>query len=196
MTRLLFVDDHPLYRSGVQLTLARAMPQVRVDLAGSADEALAVLEQDADFDLCLTDFRLPGRDGLGLLAEVDRMWPAVAGGLLCADPTPDLVRRARGQGCVACLSKDRDMDALVAALADLFQGRMVFDGDEAPTTALTEKRRRLLELAAHGFSNKAIARELGCSVSTVKEHWTTIFERLAVANRAEAVSRAHQLRLI
>ncbi len=196
MTRLLFVDDHPLYRSGVQLTLARALPDLQVELAGSADEALAVLEADANFDLCLTDFRLPGRDGLGLLGEVGRLWPAVAGGLLCADPTPDLVRRARAQGCVACLSKDRDMAALVQGLSELFEGRMVFDGDTAPPASITERRRHLLQLASNGLSNKAIARELGCSVSTVKEHWTAIFDRLSVANRAEAVSRAHQLRLI
>lgn len=196
MTRLLFVDDHPLYRSGVQLTLTRAMPDIEVELAGSAEEALAVLGDDPSFDLCLADFRLPGRDGLSLLAELKRQWPTIARGLLCGEPTPDLAGRARAQGCVACLSKARDMDALIDALATVLHGGVVYDEEGPAAGVITDKRRHLLELAARGLSNKAIAREMGCSERTVKDHWTTIFERLSVANRAEAVSRAHQLRLL
>lgn len=196
MARLLFVDDHPLYRSGVQLTLARAMPDLMVELKSSSEEALSYLSAEPNVDLCLADFRLGGSDGLSLLDEVGRRWPTIARGLLCSDPTADLSRRARAIGCVACLSKARDMDALVDALANLFQGGAVFDGDEVPSAALSDKRRQVLELAARGKSNKAIARELGCTERTVKDHWARIFERLAVANRAEAISRAHELRLL
>lgn len=196
MTRLLFVDDHPLYRAGVRLAVAQAMPDVTVDLASTAEEALARLTHDPNIDLCLADFRLPVVDGLTLLAEVGRRWPTIARGLLCADPTADLVRRAETQGCIACLSKARDMDALVDALAQLFQGGAVFDSDGPPGPALSDKRRLVLELAARGASNKAIARELGCTERTVKDHWARIFERLAVANRTEAISRAHELRLL
>lgn len=196
MTRLLFVDDHPLYRSGVQLALARMMPDLAVDLAATADEALACLSREPNLDLCLSDYRLPGGNGLDLLAEAGRRWPTVARGLLCSDPTPDLARRAQALGCVACLSKARDMEALVDALAVLFQGGALFDGEGPAPTALSDKRRQVLELAARGQSNKAIARELGCTERTVKDHWARIFERLQVVNRAEAISRAHELRLL
>jgi DNA-binding NarL/FixJ family response regulator len=196
VARLLFVDDHPLYRSGVELTLARTMPDLDVTLASSAEEALARLAEDSNVDLCLADYRLPGQDGLSLLAEVGRQWPTIARGLLCSDPTADLARRAQALGCVACLSKARDMDALLEALANLFHGGAIFDGDGQPSSQLSDKRRQVLELAAGGKSNKAIARELGVTERTVKDHWARIFERLAVANRAEAISRAHQLRLL
>lgn len=196
MARLLFVDDHPLYRAGVESALRRALPDLAVDVAGSAEEALSCLTNEPGIDLCLADYRLPGADGLSLLAEVGVRWPTIARGLLCADPTPELARRAAALGCVACLSKARDMEPLVDALATLFQGGTVFDGDGPSAAALSDKRRLVLELAARGQSNKAIARELGVTERTVKDHWTRIFERLEVANRAEAINRAHQLRLL
>lgn len=196
MTRLLFVDDHPLYRAGVRLAIAQALPDVTVDLASTAEEALARLAAEPNVDLCLADYRLPGGDGLSLLAEVGRRWPTIARGLLCADPTADLARRAEALGCIACLSKARDMDRLVDALGQLFQGGAVFDSDGPAGPVLSDKRRLVLEMAARGASNKAIALELGCTERTVKDHWARIFERLAATNRAEAISRAHELRLL
>lgn len=198
MARLLFVDDHPLYRSGVERTLADAMPELDLVLAACADEALASLERCSDVDLCLTDLRLPGEDGLSLLQRVGARWPTVARGLLCGDPTPDVARRAKDLGCVACLSKARDLDALVDALATLFQGGTLFDTTPGLIAdgGLSDKRRVVLSLAARGWSNKQIARELGISERTVKDHWAHIFHRLTVGNRAEAVSRAHQMQLI
>lgn len=196
MARLLFVDDHPLYRSGVQLALVSAMADLTIDLAASADEALALLAADPNVDLCLSDYRLPETDGLALLTEIGRRWPTIARGLLCSDATADLARRAAAIGCVACLSKGRDMDGLCAALATLFQGGAVFDAEGPPASTLSDKRRLVLELAARGASNKMIARELGCTERTVKDHWARIFERLAVANRTEAINRAHELRLL
>ena len=196
MARLLFVDDHPLYRSGVQLALARAMPDLEVDLAASGEEALELLAIEPNVDLCLSDYRLPNTDGLTLLAEVGRRWPTIARGLLCSDATADLARRADAIGCVACLTKGRDMDALVDALNTLFQGGAVFDADGPAARALSDRRRLVLELAARGASNKVIARELGCTERTVKDHWARIFERLEVSNRAEAIGRAYDLRLL
>jgi DNA-binding NarL/FixJ family response regulator len=54
----------------------------------------------------------------------------------------------------------------------------------------------VLAFAARGLSNKEIARQLGITERTVKDHWSCIFEQMDVTNRAEAVSRAHELRLI
>lgn len=197
MSRLLFIDDHPLYRAGVGLALERSLPDLDVVLAGSAAEALQRLETGLDVDLCLTDLKLPGEDGLALLEGVRLRWPSVARGLLCAEPSPDVAQRARALGCVACLSKSRDMDELAAAVTLLFTGEEVFDVQKGtPVFELSERRRRVLEGAARGLSNKEIARELGISERTVKDHWAGIFGQLSVGNRVEAVSRAHQLRLI
>lgn len=196
MARLLFVDDHPLYRAGVRLSLERGLPEFQLNLATSAEEALALLETGLDIDLCLTDLKLPGRDGFWLLAQARQQWPTVARGVLCAEPAAETAKRARALGCMACLSKARDMDALVEAVCLLFAGESVFDVEGPPGPALSERRRRVLEMAAQGLSNKQIARELGITERTVKDHWSSIFGLLDVTSRVEAVSRAHQLRLL
>jgi DNA-binding NarL/FixJ family response regulator len=196
LPHLLFVDDHPLYRNGVQLSLLRAMPELTVDVASSAEQALDFLATHADLDLCLADVRLPGMDGLAFVEAVGIRWPTVARGLLCGEPTADIVRRARMIGCVACLSKARDIDMLIDALSELFQGGVVFDAIDAGGPCLPDKRRLVLGLGADGKSNKEIARALGITERTVKHHWAAIFHQLGAANRAEAINRAHQKRLI
>ena len=196
---LLFVDDHPLYREGLKRVVEEVLPDARVLVAASSATALASLADEPDTDLFLTDYRLPGEDGLALLEEVGRRHPTAARGLLCTDPTATLAERARELGCVACLSKDRNMEEIAAALGILFSGGTVFDGPEpngAEREHLSAKRIEILQLAADGQSNKEIARSLGIAERTVKDHWHYIFDRLRVGNRAEAISRAHRLNLL
>lgn len=194
---LLFVDDHPLYRDGVSRALAEAMPDLHVVLASSHDDALAQLAVHHDVDLCLADHRLVGADGLVLLEAIGTRYPTIARGLLCSSISSDLAARAKAIGCVACLSKSRDMDALADALALLFQGGSIFDlAEPIGKDLLSQRRQHLLQLAAQGRSNKEIARLMGITERTVKDHWGHIFAQLAVSNRAEAVSRAHQTGLI
>lgn len=196
---LLFVDDHPLYREGLKRVVEEVLPEARVLVTDTPAAALACLAAEPDVDLFLTDYRLPDQDGLSLVAEVGRRHPTAARGLLCADPTVSLVERARGLGCVACLSKDRNMEEIAEALSVLFAGGTVFDGaaaNGAEHDALSAKRIEILQLAADGQSNKEIARTLGIAERTVKDHWHYIFDRLQVGNRAEAISRAHRLNLL
>ena len=197
MPRLLFVDDHPLYRAGFELALARTMPTLDVVVAESAEAALAWLACDCEIDLCLADVRLPGRSGFEMLGDVGRRWPTIARAVLCSDPSPELAARARDMRLSACLSKTRDMHALAQAIEALFCGHEIFDAEPPPAgIKLSDKRRRVLELGAFGHSNKEIARALGISERTVKDHWTHIFECLGVLNRVEAVSTAHRRRLL
>lgn len=196
MPALLFVDDHPLYGAGVQAALARAMPQLDVTLAADAKAALAHLTAGSQIDLCLVDLRLPGQDGMALVETLAVGWPWIARGLLCSEPTTGLIARARAAGCVACLSKSRGVDDLADALRRLFAGELVFDALDRESGCLSEKRRQVLRLAAEGKTNKQIAFDLGISERTVKDHWSYIFAQLSVANRAEAVARAHRLDMI
>lgn len=199
MHTLLFVDDHPLYREGVQRALADAMPELRTVLASDQRSALQVLAMDAEIDLCLADFNLPDGDGLALLRQVRQLHPWVARGLLCAAPDPVMAGQAQAMGCVACLTKGRDIASLGEALRTLFNGGAVFDvrphaGMAAPN--LSEKRKEILRLAAKGLSNKEISSLLGVSERTVKDHWAHIFEQMGVSNRTEAVGQALRERML
>lgn len=199
MYTLLFVDDHPLYREGVRLALSDAMPSLRVVLAERVSQALEVLAREPDIDLCLSDFTLPDGDGLMVLDRVARQHPSVARGLLCGAPDAAMARQARALGAVACLRKDRDIASLADALRQVFDGGQVFDVEPATdlgVTALSDKRKDILRLAAKGLSNKEMSALLGISERTVKDHWSCIFEQLGVSNRTEAVSLALRERLL
>lgn len=199
MRSLLFVDDHPIYRDGLARLLASVMPDLRVTAVEGVAAALAHLDRGAEPDLCLTDYRLADGDGLALIGMLRARLPSLAVGLLCADPTGTVVARAREAGAVACLSKDRDADALATAIETLFDGGAVFDDGprlHPAGPAFSIRRREILSLAAEGMLDKQIGDRLGISESTVRNHWQHMFARLDVSNRTEAVSRAIRLGLI
>ena len=185
---LLFVDDHPIYRDGLSFALSQRMPDLHVLTASNGAEAID-LTLHAEVDLVLSDYRLPDEDGISVLRRISTVDPSVALGLLCADLTPSLARRASAIGAIACLSKEHDVDALATILQRLFQGNPVFDVDIEgfDTRPLTEHRIRIIRFAARGLSNKEIARELSITERTVKDHWTQIFEQLNVSRRIQAI---------
>lgn len=198
MNSILFVDDHPLYREGIQRTLMEALPGLKVQVADALDSALVALRAEPEIDLCLADYRLRGDDGLNLLQQVGSEFPTVARGLLCGSLTPELVERARSIGCVACLSKDRDAEELTEALNLLFEGGTVFDtcSPNGAERSVSAKRLEILRLAAAGMTNKFIAQKLGVGERTVKDHWAHLFEQLGVGTRAEAVGVAYRRNLL
>ncbi|MDE2362423.1 MAG: response regulator transcription factor [Hyphomicrobiales bacterium] len=198
MKRLMFVDDHPIYREGFRRAIERGAPGLEVVLAGAADEALAMLAADRNIDLCIADRMLPGDDGLTLLARVRAAYPTVAVGMLCAEPTPGLVDGVRALGGVACLCKEMDTGELVDAIVAIYEGDEVFPEPRlAPgEKPLSDRRRRILQAASRGLPDKQISDDLGISESTVRDHWTHIFRLLGVNNRTEAVARAVRRRLI
>jgi DNA-binding NarL/FixJ family response regulator len=124
---MLFVDDHPIYRDGLQRALSDALPDLKVLTASGAGAALELLKATRNVDFCLADFRLTDGDGASLLEEIRRRHPEVAIGLLCADPPDGMVDRIKAAGGVACLSKARDTDSLAAAIEAIFDGGLVFD---------------------------------------------------------------------
>ena len=86
MKTMLFVDDHPIYREGLQRAFMDALPDLRILTAAGSDAALELLAVTDDIDFCLSDYRLTDGDGASLLEEVRRRYPEIAIGLLCADP--------------------------------------------------------------------------------------------------------------
>jgi DNA-binding NarL/FixJ family response regulator len=192
---LLFVDDHPIYRDGLQRALQSAMGGLTVAAVDGAAAAIRVLEQRADMDLVLADQRLVDGDGLALITTIRARFPAIAVGLLCADVSGGLARRAAAIGAVACLTKDRDADSLAGALGILFRGGTVFDTGSMEGD-ISLRRREILALAADGMLDKQIGDILGISESTVRNHWQHMFQKLGAGNRTEAVTRAIRQRLI
>src|SRR5258708_2114757 len=159
MTTMLFVDDHPIYRDGLQRALMSALPGLRIHVTSGYRSALELLAVARDIDFCLADYRLVDGDGVSLIEEVRRNYPHIALGLLCADPLAGIVARVKAAGGVACLSKARDTGALASAIDTIFNGGLVFDDTPLPASlkhSLSSRRREILKLAGTGQLDKQI----------------------------------------
>jgi DNA-binding NarL/FixJ family response regulator len=197
----LVVDDHPLVRDGLIGTLERAAA-LRLHCDGAADLARArrALSGQARYDLLLVDQRLPDGEGLSLLVEARATQPRAALVLLSGVDDAHLASRARQAGAAAFLCKSLEPAQMVAAIERVLAGgtwfpeRAVRSAGAAPS--FTERQIEVLQCASNGLSNKAIARELGVTERTVKDHLTVVYVRLGASNRAEAVARASALGLV
>lgn len=221
MIRILVVDDHPIVRSGI-VGLLEAEPDF--DVVGEAVDGETALELAAALepDLVLMDLRMPGMGGVEatrrILADAlaagakrrvlvfttyesdDRILAAISAGasgyLVKAAPAEELLAGVRaahaGQTVLA--------PALAVQLAQALSGRLDPAGVDArgsdPAPRLTARESEILALVAAGFSNPGIAERLTIGESTVKTHLLHVFEKLEVADRTRAVTRAQELRLL
>lgn len=197
---VLLVDDHPLFRDGLVAALRHQVPGLRAQAVDSLTEALEVLALDGEaFDLVLLDYRLPGMDGLRCAARLMERHPGIGVGLMSGEDDPTLARRAQNAGLLAYLPKTLDVPTLLAHLRCLALGEPVFadaaplpGADQAPTGpyGLTARQIAVLRMLVSGGSNKEIARAMGISPGTVKNHLNAIFAKMGAANRLQAVMMA------
>ena len=117
--RILVVDDDPMLRQALPDTVHLYFEDARIDVAGSADEALALLALE-DYDVVLTDFSMPKMDGLELIKTIGVLRPDCPVILVTAYHS---LLNDRPTGAFACLPKPLDRRRFVAALQDAFRAR-------------------------------------------------------------------------
>ena len=207
MTKILIVDDHPLYREGV-MTALRGQPLRALVLgASSAGEALRILDDDPTVDLVLVDLRLGNEDGLEGLKQIGARHPPIARMLISGHESPGIVRAAMGAGAQGFLSKSLSIGQVVKAINTVLEGgvswpesdaalRPVSPGPAAVSHGLTLRQLEVLGLLGRGNSNAEIAKDLGISERTAKAHLKAIFNALGVDTRVKAVIRAQELGLL
>lgn len=200
--RVLVIDDHTLFRSGLKELLERRGIEV---VASSGDGAEGCeLAEKLHPDVILLDVRMPGMGGLTVLerlkqAKVDS--PVLM--LTTSSEDRDLVAAVRA-GAAGYLLKDLEPDELIESLSRIVAGECVIapemtgvlarvvQGDEPVSpgedrfSELTPREMEILCHLAEGQSNKVIARELGISNGTVKLHVRAILRKLQVRSRVEA----------
>lgn len=204
---LLLVDDHPLFRDGLAVALRHQAPGLEVTAVASLADTLQALENDAEkFDLVLLDYRLPVIDGLRGAVQIRQQYPGVSVGLMSGLEDPTLPRRARDAGLMAYFPKTLEVPELLAHLCRVAQGDTAFEDRDAlschaPVPAcdqsgvvgpygLTLRQAEVLRLLGTGGTNKEIARELGISPATVKNHLDAMFSKMGATNRVQAVMMA------
>jgi two-component system nitrate/nitrite response regulator NarL len=200
--RILVIDDHTLFRVGLQGLLEHRGIEV-IAAVGDGQEGLALAEQLRP-DVVLLDMRMPGLDGLGVLRHLRQTGLRMPIAMLTTSSNEQDLVEALRSGAQGYLIKDMEPDDLVLALRDIVAGKTVVAPDLAPVLAkvvqgesviardlspfseLTPRESEILVLLAEGLSNKAIARNLGISDGTVKLHVKAILRKLGVHSRVEA----------
>jgi two-component system nitrate/nitrite response regulator NarL len=200
--RILVIDDHTLFRVGLQGLLEHRGIEV-IAAVGDGQEGLALAEQLRP-DVVLLDMRMPGLDGLGVLRHLRQSGMRMPIAMLTTSSNEQDLVEALRSGAQGYLIKDMEPDDLVLALRDIVAGKTVVAPDLAPVLAkvvqgesviardpspfseLTPRESEILVLLAEGLSNKAIARNLGISDGTVKLHVKAILRKLGVHSRVEA----------
>jgi DNA-binding NarL/FixJ family response regulator len=213
LPRVVLVDDHGIFRSGVRSELGR-----QVEVVGEAEDVQPAIELISELlpDVVLLDVHLPGGGGQAVLQAVKARHPEVKFLALSASDAPEdviAVIRAGARGYVTkTISTAELADAVkrVAAGDAVFSHRLagfVLDAfasgppsDVKPSVdpeleQLTSREREVLRLIAQGYTYKEIARELFISVKTVESHVSSVLRKLQLSTRHQLTRWATERRL-
>ncbi|MDQ1191491.1 DNA-binding NarL/FixJ family response regulator [Brevundimonas vesicularis] len=199
MDRIVVADDHPLFRAALRSAVDKAAPGAEVVECASLAEAKAAMVAGA-VDLLLLDLKLSDSEGMAGLAAVRAEQPTVPVAVVSASEDAPVVRHALGLGAAGFIPKSSSLPQMVEAIAAILAGDSwapdvpEADDDLAGRVAsLTPSQLRILEGLKAGRLNKQIAFDLGVSEATIKAHLTSVFRKLGVHNRTQAVILAKSL---
>lgn len=199
MDRIVVADDHPLFRAALRSAVDKAAPGAEVVECASLAEAKAAMVA-GPVDLLLLDLKLSDSEGMAGLAAVRAEQPAVPVAVVSASEDAPVVRHALGLGAAGFIPKSSSLPQMVEAIAAILAGDSwapdvpEADDDLAGRVAsLTPSQLRILEGLKAGRLNKQIAFDLGVSEATIKAHLTSVFRKLGVHNRTQAVILAKSL---
>jgi DNA-binding NarL/FixJ family response regulator len=213
--RVVLVDDHGLFRSGVRAELGRA-----VDVVGEADDVAPAIDLIAQVrpDVVLLDVHLPGGGGQAVIAAIRERVPEVRFLALSASDAPEDVIAVIRAGARGYVTKTIETAELTDAIRRVASGDAVFShrlagfvldafaGSPAAREAvkpsfdpeldqLTAREREVLRLIAQGYTYKEIARELYISVKTVESHVSSVLRKLQLSSRHQLTRWAAERRL-
>jgi DNA-binding NarL/FixJ family response regulator len=213
--KVLIVDDHALFRRGLQMVLEGETDIEVVGEASDGHEALEKAEETAP-DVVLMDVRMPKRSGIEATRSIKDTLPSTRILMLTiSDEEADLYDAIKA-GASGYLLKEISIEEVANAVRSVHAGQSLISPSMAskllneftslakraeerqsvPTPRLTERELEVLKLVAQGMSNREIATELYISENTVKNHVRNILEKLHLHSRMEAVIYAVRERLL
>ena len=209
--RVVIVDDHAMFRTGVRAELAGT-----VDVVGEAadvDEAVAAVSS-ARPDVVLLDVHLPGGGGVEVMRRVSSRLPETKFlALSVSDAAEDVIGTIRGGArgyvtksitgpeLVSAIDRVADGDAvfsprLAGFVLDAFAGSIAVAQVDEDLDRLTEREREVMRLIARGYAYKEVASELFISVKTVETHVSSVLRKLQLSSRHELTRWASDRRLL
>lgn len=210
--RLLIVDDHKLFGTGLRMLIDAEPGMKVVGQASNSTEALALAASEQP-NLILLDVDLGGGDGLDLLPELRDKAKDARVLIVTGMKDSETHRRAVRRGAVGLVLKGHAPEVLLKAIKKVHQGEVWLDRsmmssllneftapggvdpDREKIASLTQRERGVIALIAEGLKNKQIAERLFISETTVTHHLSSVFAKLGVSDRLELViyAFAHEL---
>ncbi|MBU5614516.1 response regulator [Geomonas azotofigens] len=214
-SRVIIVDDHPLFRDGLKSLIARSSKYETVGEAGSGEEALR-LAQELKPDLMTMDVSLPDMSGIEATRKIVQSVPSVKILMLSMYQNLEYATDSFKAGARGYIVKEATSDRLIEAMDALSQGEHFLDGQlsgdmvirhlsgqgkdggvqDARYALLSAREQQVMRLVAEGGSSRSIADQLQVSAKTVENHRTNLMKKLDVHSRIELVRYAARLGLI
>lgn len=210
--RIVLAEDHSLVREGTRRILEQYPNLKVVGEAGDGQQALDLIKH-LQPDVLISDIRMPVITGVEVVRRMKDYSPRTKALMLTAYDEDDYILALMEAGASGYLLKTARASELVDAVNSVSAGEMVIHPaiaakvariwmrDRSSTTRaspeqLSVREREILQLATNGMRNKAIADKLNISVRTVEGHFTSIFAKLGVSSRIEAVLYAMSHHLV
>ena len=209
--RILLADDHPIFRDGLRKLLTSDDNIVIVGEASNGTECIQLLTKLKP-DILLLDLRMPDKDGLAVLEEVNfDALPTRVIVLTATEDDRDVIRAMR-MGARGVVLKQSATDLLVKSIYKVYGGEIWLDqhmtaevmkafsksaeaGPRREKPLLSDREKEIVQHVAQGFRNKEIGEKLFISEQTVKNHLHNIFDKLGVSDRLELALYAIHHRL-
>jgi len=213
--RVLIVDDHALFRRGLEMVLGQEVDIEVVGEAADGTEAVTMAKEMAP-DIVLMDVRMPRRGGIDATSAIKEAVPSAKIVMLTiSDEEADLYDAIKA-GAMGYLLKEISIDEVAADIRAVYGGQSLIspsmaskllsefaamiknkdDRPQLPTPRLTDREMEVLRLVAKGMNNRDIAKQLYISENTVKNHIRNILEKLQLHSRMEAVVYAVREKLL
>ncbi|HWE34381.1 MAG TPA: response regulator transcription factor [Solirubrobacteraceae bacterium] len=193
--RVLVVDDHEVVHWGFRLMLSQQDWVERCVSASSGDEAIELARRYRPH-VALVDLFIGEESGAEICERLRAAEPSVRV-LLFSGAGEISPPAARAAGASGFAYKDWPARKIASAVRAVGLGQSVFEHHvQTGALGLSERERSVLELMASGSTNPEIAAQLHLSKHTVKEHTSSLYRKLGVRNRTEAVQRAQRLGLV
>lgn len=202
---VLIADDHPLFREALASIISMTLPECSLQQATDYSEAQQALSEST-FDLAFVDLNMPDSNGLTDLALLKKMHPELPIVVVSAHEEAEVIRTCIGHGAAGYIIKSSGPNEIKNAIQAILNGETYLPANidlqvEAQDTdadavsrisSLTPSQLKVLIEVGKGKLNKQIAYDLAISEATVKAHITSVFKKLGINNRTQAVLFAQQ----